>query len=283
MQIFVQVLPERTITLEVNSSDTIDMVKSMIQEMEHIPPGQQHLKFSEFPDGKPFEGGCTLSDYNIQNASTLLLQVRQGGRVKDAAPRATGNQMSCVSPDDDRMMAGTASNLAAAKRLALQSGVTEGQWERMHDELRRHWVSLATAAKGASSLATRKQINLSEGLVREVTCLPQDARANALPDSYPLLTPAECEKKGVRTRTHIHDTHKERGLTAEVGGVQNSLEILHRMMAGSGEAHHQTGVPPFAEFAPGPQDGDSNLSAALEDEEVWRAFVSLSLSLSVSL
>ena len=76
MQLFVKVLPGKTITLEVNSSDTIDMVKSMIQEMEHIPPGQQHLKFPEFPSGKPFEGGCTLSDYNIQNESSLLLQVK---------------------------------------------------------------------------------------------------------------------------------------------------------------------------------------------------------------
>ena len=68
----------------------------------------------------------------------------------------------------------------------------------------------------------------------------------------------------------------------EVGGVQNSLEILHRMMAGSGEAHHQTGFPPFAEFAPGPQDGDSNLSAALEESAAER-LVALSLSRCLSL
>ena len=34
--------------------------------------------------------------------------------------------------------------------------------------------------------------------------LRQDARANALPDTYFLLTTGECETKGVRTDTHIH-------------------------------------------------------------------------------
>ncbi|XP_039256160.1 polyubiquitin-like [Styela clava] len=96
-QVFVRTLTGKTITLEVDGTDTIESLKQQILEKEGTPVHQQRFIYA----GKQLEDGRTLDDYGIQNGAILHLILRLSGTIQITVDYFTKSTFQLiVTPSD---------------------------------------------------------------------------------------------------------------------------------------------------------------------------------------
>ena len=202
MQIFVQTVTGKIISLEVEPLATVKNVKAMIRDKEGIPPGQQCIQTFVGKSNVQLEDGHALADYNINDRSTLLLSLHIGAHIYVVTPMGNIHTLlvdvsdtvetvkvkiqgvAGITPDQQRILYFS----VGRPSVEVEDGYTLADYNIVHEStlylmLRRHvgthiYVLTPTGkviivnVKSSDNIASVKaQIADKEGFAPELQCL----------------------------------------------------------------------------------------------------------------